>query len=115
METAVTKLYGIKETSEVLVFAFKFGSVVKEAKENDGKFSYFDLILLSKVAPSFVAAMDNVDDVIKEMKDIDGEELNQLASIVGANISILGKEKLVSQVIAGLNMIKGIHAFVETL
>lgn len=114
METAAAKV-GIKETSEVLVFAFKFGSVIKEAKENDGKFSYLDFILLAKLSPSFMTAINGIDQVILEVKDIDGEELNQLAVIVGANISLIGKEKLVAQVIAGLNMIKSIQAFVVTL
>lgn len=115
MVEVAAKKYGVKETKEMLVFAFKLGGVIKEAHDNDGKYSYADLIFLPKLAPSFVSAADHADAIGKEIQDIDGEELNELALTVGAEIGVLGKEKLIAQVMAGLEVVKSLHAFVKLL
>jgi len=109
------KLLGVKETKEMLVFLFTLGKVAKEAKENDGKITYLDAVLLMKVLPSLGPAIDKADDIVAEIKDIDGDELNELATLVGVELGGLAKEKLVSQVIAGLEVAKSLLAFIKTL
>lgn len=106
----------IKETKELLVFLFTLGKVAKEAKENDGKFSYLDTVLLMKLLPQVGPALEGIDQVPAEMKDLDSMEVGELTALIGAEIvGVTTKEKLIAQITAGLELAKALHAFVKTL
>lgn len=110
------KKLGIKETKEMLVFLFTLGKAVKEAKENDGKIDYMDAMLLMKVLPSMGPALDNAGDIVAEIKDIDGEEADELITYIGQEVGlVIGKEQLVAQIIAGLEVVKSLNNFIKLL
>lgn len=105
----------IKNTKEALVFFFKCGHVLKQAKENDGKVNYMDAVLLMQLVPLMGPAVDEFDQIDDEFKDIDDAELAEIAVLVGENITALGKEKFVAQVMAGLEVAKAVSKFIKTL
>jgi len=115
LEAAAT-VKGIKDTKELLVFLFLLGAVAKEAKENDGKINYMDAILLMKLMPSVGPALDGIDQIPSELKDLDQVELDELAVTVAEEIKkVISKESLITQIVAGLELAKALHAFVKTL
>lgn len=106
----------IKETKELLVFLFQLGSVVKEAKENDGKVTYMDSVLLMKLLPTVGPAIEGIDQVDDEIKDLDATEVDQLVAYIGEETGkIIAKEHAVAQILAGLQLGKALYAFVKTL
>ncbi len=108
------KKLGIKETKEMLVFLFMLAKIAKEAKENDGKITYMDTMLFMKVLPSFGPAMEDADIIIAEVKDIDGDEADELITYIGTEVGmVVGKEMLIKQIIAGLEVAKSINNMVK--
>lgn len=107
---------GIKETKEMLVFLFMLGKVVKESKENDGKIDYMDAMLLMKILPSMGPAIEDAGKIVEEIKDIDGDEANELIAYLGTEVGlVVGKEQLVIQIVAGLEVAKSLNNFIKVL
>jgi len=110
------KKLGTKETQEMLTFLFGVGKLIKQAKENDGKFSVTDAPLVMALLPSVGPAIGHAEDIIAELKDIDDAELDALAKTIGVGVGeLFNKEKLVEQVVKGLEVAKALLAFVHVL
>ena len=114
-EAVEVKKIGIKESKEMLVFLFMLAKVAKEAKENDGKITYMDSVLLMKVVPSLGPAIENADLILAEIKDLDDAEINELINFLAIEVGgVFTEEKLIGQIIAGLNVAKSLNAFIQT-
>lgn len=114
METETTKVLGIKETKELLVLLFTFGKSVKEAKENDGKIDMLDIGLVMKVIPVITPALDDINLVVSELKDLDEAEATELVSFVGTEVGeLVSKEELIEKIVAGLELAKAAHKFIK--
>ena len=108
---------GIKETKEVIDAVL---GVVKLGQEvlADGKINSQDLSIVLAHAPSLAqsihAAVDGIDKVLPELKDLDGSEAAELATHVMAKLSIdnakamLIAEKSLKTAIAVLELGKAI-------
>lgn len=82
-----------KETKEVLKLVFAFIKTLKQAKENDGTISATDLALLVNMFPHVGDAIDGIDQVIPELKDLDAKEVKDLMVYSGAQLGgVLGVE-----------------------
>ena len=96
---------GIKETKEMLALGFALGKAIKEAKANDGKVNAADLMLLMGVIPAMGPAMDKIDMIPAEIKDIDTEEAKELLQYAGEQVGeMLSEEELVKKINAGLEV-----------
>ena len=76
-----------KESKELLKLVFAFVKVLKEAKENDGTIGVTDLALLVNMFPHVGDAVDGIDKVIPELKDLDAKEVKDLLVFTGAQLS----------------------------
>lgn len=115
-ETAVAEQkYGLKETKEVLVFAFKAVETYKLAKA-DGKIDMNDAGLAFTLFPSLTPAFENITLVPKEIKDLDASEIEELETYLMGEIGkVISKEKLLTQINAGLKLIHAGYEFYVTL
>lgn len=114
--TVEQKTFDVHNTKEVLAFIFALGKIVKEAKENDGKITVMDAALLMKLIPYIGPAFDEIDVVIPEVKDLSPAEVDELiAYLTKQTGELVGKEKLLEQITAGLECVKAIAKFVKTL
>ena len=108
--------YGIQETKELLVLFFKTASVLKEAKENDGKIDFNDAPLLLSIVPVMGPALNKMGEIPKEFGELSVEEMEELCEMVIAELGgIIEKEQLMLQITKGLKAVKAIYEFVQTL
>lgn len=72
---------GIQDLKEVLEFGLGFGTAYQAAIA-DGKFDWSDAIHLIPLAQKAGPAIDNVQAVVEQIRDIDAEERAELEAIV---------------------------------
>jgi hypothetical protein len=98
-EAKEAAVLGTKDTEEAMKLGFAVAKVVKQAKENDGKFSSADLMLLTQLFPHFGPAFEGLDKIPAELKDLDEAEVKHLLNVAAAHLGgVLGKEELVRKV-----------------
>ena len=68
---------GIKETIEVISF-LKSLSLAIESSMKDGKVDIFDTMQAIQLAPSLMAAVNGIDHVKEEIKDLDQKEKDMI-------------------------------------
>lgn len=106
-----------KETKEVLRLIFAFVKILKEAKENDGQIAATDLALLVNLFPHVGDAIDGIDKVGAELKDLDSAEIKDLLVYTGAQLTGViseAKEELVEKALAaGLAVVELVQVIVE--
>ena len=106
----------IKNSKEVLIFAFSLGMTIKEAKKNDGKIDMLDMPLLMSVIPTIGPAFEDISIVPKELKDLSIAEAQELQDIIIEKFgALVEKEKLVDQINLGLKAVISIYEFVKSL
>ncbi len=113
MTEQVAEKKGIQNLKEVLDFGFGLGGAVKNSLK-DGSFGVSDVQYLMPVFPTFGPMIDNINEVPKEIADIDDEELKVLVEYSLTNFAhIIEKEKVIEQVkcalafgLAGLKLFK---------
>jgi len=76
------KMYGIKETKEVLLLVIAIAQSVKAAGE-DGKFSIADLPQFIAPLTLIPAAITDINMVPKEIRELDDEEIAELQEAIG--------------------------------
>lgn len=80
--------YGVVEAKEVFDLGFSLVSAVKSAKENDGKIDFKDLPLLALVVPNVGAALDKINMVPSELKDLDEADAKDLLAHAAAKLGM---------------------------
>ena len=96
---------GVKESKDMLALAFSLGKVIKEAKANDGKVDAKDLMLLMQIIPTLGPAIEGMDKIPAEIKDIDVEEAKELLVYAGEQVGeMFSEEELVKKINAGLEV-----------
>ena len=114
MEQAVEKKLDMKETKEMVKLLFTGMKVVKEANA-DGEINMADFPLMMKVIPEITPAIQGADKIIDEIKDMDEAEANDLLNYVATEVGmVVEKEKLVEQIIAGIEFLRAGYAFYQT-
>jgi hypothetical protein len=107
---------GIKNSKEVLRFAFALGNAVKQAKANDGKIDIMDLPLLMQVIPLMGPAFEDINQVPKELKDLSVEEGKELQDMIVSEFgALIQKEKLVEQINLGFKAMLSVYEFIRSL
>lgn len=108
--------FGVKETKEMLQLAFGMAKIVREAKANDGMFSSADLVLLTQLFPLFTPALDGASLIVKELKDLDQDEINDLLKFTASNLGgVFDSKEMVAKVEAGLELALAISKMVRVL
>lgn len=98
-EAKEAAVLGTKETEEAMKLGFAVAKVIKEAKENDGKISSNDLILLTQLFPHFGPAFEGMDKIGAEIKDLDDAEIKHLLTVAASHLGgVLEKEELVRKI-----------------
>lgn len=109
------KTMDIKNTKEVLDLAFTLGGVYKNAM-TDGKLALDDLAYLMAVVPKFQPAVEDINMVIDELKDLSTAEAQELLAYAKAksdeNIS---NEDLANKVVKGLTAALAVGEFIAVL
>lgn len=73
----MSQAHGIKETLEILSF-MKGLAIGVESSMKDGKIDVFDMVHFLRVSPSLIAAVNGLDRVSCELKDLDSKERDML-------------------------------------
>ena len=72
---------GIKETKELLRFVFSLTNAIKESF-SDGDLDFWDVKNFVEPLSMLGDAIDNIDEVLPELKDLDENEISELVSYV---------------------------------
>lgn len=80
------KKKGNKETKDVLALGFAFAKAYKAAKA-DGQVNSMDLPLLVSAFPALGPALEGIDQVPAELKDLDLEEVGDILAFSAAHLS----------------------------
>ena len=75
------KSIGIEQTKDVLDFVFSFVEAVHKAK-SDGKMSWSDARHFIEPVQKLFEAIDDIEQVLPEINDLDGEEYDELVAYV---------------------------------
>ena len=78
--------HGIKNTKELIKLAADLASVLKQAKENDGKIDLKDLPLVIGLSNSFGPAIDDANLALEEIRDLDSDEVKELINYLGSEL-----------------------------
>jgi len=77
---------GTKNLTEVVIMGLKSYGALSEAKKNDGKIDFKDIYLVPGLIPYFTNALEGVDQVVPEAKDLSVEEMAKLVTDVMADL-----------------------------
>jgi len=72
---------GIKETKELLRFVFSLANAVKQSMA-DGSLTLWDAKNFVEPLSLLVDAVDNLDQILPELKDLDDQEISELVGFV---------------------------------
>jgi hypothetical protein len=101
---------GIKETKEVVAFALCLGNSLGKALE-DKKIGLSDLPLIMGPMAKLPAALAGLGEVSVELKDLTGEELEELYEFARTEFDI-PNESVEDAIKEGLALVAQIHAFI---
>jgi hypothetical protein len=104
---------GVKELSEAVVFAIGLGEAV-DAALADKKLDLADLGLLVGPFTKAPAAIEGLDQVGAEIKDLDAAEMEEMKALVKSELD-LSDDKLEEKIEAGVDFLGAIHTFVTKL
>jgi hypothetical protein len=114
-EYFMSEEFSIKETKEILLACFKIAGSVKAANA-DGKIDINDAALFFSVIPTLGPAFEGISNVPKELKDLSAEEVSELEIYISKEVGdLVEKEKLMSQINAGLKLVHSMYDFFITL
>lgn len=91
----------IKDVVELIQLGAAVSVAVENAKKDDGKIDLRDLPHLLPVIPFIGPAVENVDQVLKQLGDVDDEEFAKLSGEL-AKISIIGSKPEVLAVVSAV-------------
>lgn len=78
---------GIKELSEAVSFMCSLASAISDAAA-DGKVTVADAVKLMPVLYKLPSALDGLDEVVNEAKDLSSEELAELSALVKEQLDL---------------------------
>jgi hypothetical protein len=104
---------GVKELSEVLIFAIGLGEAV-DLSLADKKIDLADLGLLVGPFTKAPAAIEGFDKVVDEIKDLDAAEMDEVKALVKDELN-LSDDKLEEKIEAGVDFLGALHTFILKL
>ncbi len=104
-------IYGIEQTTELLVFLAKAASVTRRALEDDGKLSISDASKYVELIFPLITAITGIQEVPKELGDLDASEKEILLAAVKNNLDIHENDE--AAVDAGLRVIFELVGFLK--
>lgn len=105
----------IQNTKEVLVLMVKAGEAFKLANA-DKKIDFNDLGYLMTVLPAAQPAINDIGLIPKELGDLDEAEMSELKNLILADLGgLMGEEKLLLQISAGLDLLHAGYKFYNTI
>ena len=113
-ETQSAPKLDIHNTKEALKLGFSLIGAIKVSKENDGKLNAADLGNLIMVFPHIGPAVDDVDQIIPEMKDLDTEEAKELMEFASKELGgALSEEELINKIELSLQAVVAVFRAVK--
>jgi hypothetical protein len=88
LETVNMSIYGVEQLGELLVFLSRFASVARAAVEDDGKITIGDAASFVELIFPLISAVTGIQDIPKELSDLDPIEKDELVALVAANLDI---------------------------
>jgi hypothetical protein len=88
LEKVNMSVYGTEQLTDVMIFLAKFASVAKAAVEDDGKVTIGDASKFVELIFPLINAVTQIQDVPKELKDMDPVEKEALIAEVKANLDL---------------------------
>ena len=107
------KKYDIKETKEMLAAVFTLGNAVGKSLE-DGKIGFDDFANFIPVLPKLGTAIANSDQIPKELKDLDKEEVEEIKAFIKEEFDI-SNDALEEMIEKGLDLIVTLYYFIKGL
>ena len=106
--------YGIEETKQALSFLFSVHSMVESAKANDGKIDLKDAPLIVDPLMKVIPALDKINEVGREIKDLDETEKAELFTFVkaGFNMQDVEDSALEAKIEEGLILVAQLAKFI---
>lgn len=88
-----TKEYGIKELSEVILLCASFIYALSRARGVDGRFHWRDSLKFLGSIKRIPDAVNGIDQVPLELKDLDEQELEELHKLIDDNFNLRDENK----------------------
>jgi len=87
-------VYGTEQLTELMVFLAKFASTVKDAVDDDGKITIGDAAKFVELIFPLINAVTGIQEVPKELLDLDPIEKDELVAAVKANLDLYENDEL---------------------
>lgn len=87
-------IYGTEQLTDVMVFLAKFASTAKDAVEDDGKITLGDAAKFVGLLFPLIDAITQIQEVPKELTDLDPVEKEALLTEVKANLDLYENDEL---------------------
>jgi len=113
MEQENSKSYGTTQTKEMLDFVFTLVKSIDKAMQ-DGKFDYSDIITIIPAFMKIGAALKDVQDIPRELADLDKEEMNDLKKFVRDNFDI-SNDKVEKYIIIAFDIIFALSTVLQDI
>lgn len=94
LEKVNMSVYGTQQLTDVMVFLAKFASTAKAAVDDDGKITIGDASKFVGLIFPLIDAITQIQDVPKELADLDPVEKNELISVIKANLELNENDEL---------------------
>jgi hypothetical protein len=94
LEKVNMSVYGTEQLTDMMVFLAKFASTAKLAVEDDGKITIGDAAKFVGLLFPLIDAITQIQEVPKELKDLDPIEKEELIAEVKANLDIYENDEL---------------------
>lgn len=87
-------VYGTEQLTDVMVFLAKFATITKQAIDDDGKITIGDAAKFVGVIFPLVNAITQIQEVPKELTDLDPIEKAELVAAIKENLEIAANDEL---------------------
>jgi len=94
LEKVNMSVYGTEQLTDVMVFLSKFASAAKAAVVDDGKITIGDAAKFVVLLFPLIDAITQIQEVPKELKDLDPIEKEELIAEVKANLDLYENDEL---------------------
>jgi len=111
LETVNMSVYGTVQLTDVMVFLAQFASTAKAAVDDDGKITLGDAAKFVGLIFPLIEAVTGIQEVPKEMADLDPVEKAELLAAVKANLELYENDELAIE--SALNVIFELFNFLK--
>ena len=111
LEKVRMSIYGTQDLTDLMVFLAKLASTMKDAVDDDGKITLGDAAKFVDLVFPLVNAITGIQNVPKELTDLDPVEKEELITTIKANLDLYENDE--AAVEAALNVIFDLFEFLK--